>query len=374
MPCFRPVMVVFVILLAAAQLVAQHQAKQSVAAKSGGKEQDGLIGPVRRVRIETAKLLISSGKLVEGPRTLLATATYDFQGNKLDGAYYPLEGDSAAGREEYKYDDKGNITEMISRDDEGHIIGREIYTYKFDQVGNWTKMTTLAEVIEDGKASLEPLEVTYRFITYYLSGDVARKALPATPTTTKGVAVANTGGNHEAEVQITAEGAASTLRMSPETPRSPAPSGATGDRVGSLPTSGHADTAGGVRAADAVSVEVAINRSGEVVSARALSGPKFRLHAAEAAARQARFAPTLLSEVMDGEGLNAVFNPDEFMIETLKVDDVAVRVLGKRAVVKGRVTVSGQYKGNSITRQALITQVLELGQGRWQVVGTVVEE
>lgn len=157
----------------------------SSAAVNTTREQDGLFGPVRRVRTETAKLLVKSGKLVEGPRTLLVTATYDMQGEKIDGAYYTVGSGSEAGKEEYKYDGMGNIREMTLRNKNGYIIRKELYTYEFDKVSNWTKMTTSVGVIEDGKPSLEAIEVTYRFITYYLDEVTSRSFLPApTPTTT----------------------------------------------------------------------------------------------------------------------------------------------------------------------------------------------
>src|SRR4051812_40572416 len=48
------------------------------------KDQDGLSGPVNRVRAETAKLTSRSGKLFEGPRQLLELTTYDRQGQKIE--------------------------------------------------------------------------------------------------------------------------------------------------------------------------------------------------------------------------------------------------------------------------------------------------
>lgn len=151
----------------------------SATSVNGTREQSGLSGPVRRVRTESAKLYIKSGKLVESPRTLLEMATYDLQGVQVDTAYYSITNNYQTGREEYKYDGKGNITEMILRDQGNYIVRKELYTYEYDNIGNWTKMTTWVGVIDEGKPAIEPVEITYRAITYYLNESVARIYLPS---------------------------------------------------------------------------------------------------------------------------------------------------------------------------------------------------
>src|SRR4030095_9903283 len=67
------------------------------------KEQDGLLGSVRRVKIESARISIKEGRPIEGPRQLLEVTTYGVKGNRLDNVSYPIAG-STVGREEYKYD------------------------------------------------------------------------------------------------------------------------------------------------------------------------------------------------------------------------------------------------------------------------------
>ncbi|MET0625260.1 MAG: hypothetical protein ABW250_20145, partial [Pyrinomonadaceae bacterium] len=52
------------------------------------REQDGLAGPVRRVRTETAKIAVKNGKPVEGARQVLETTTYDQKGNRVANAYF----------------------------------------------------------------------------------------------------------------------------------------------------------------------------------------------------------------------------------------------------------------------------------------------
>jgi len=63
---------------------------------------------------------------------------------------------------------------MTVRDDRGSILSREAYTYEFDKVGNWTKMLTNLVVFENGELKREPIEVTYRTLTYYFDDAVAK--------------------------------------------------------------------------------------------------------------------------------------------------------------------------------------------------------
>lgn len=137
------------------------------------KEQDGLVGSVRRVKTETAKIELKDGRAVEGPSQLVEVTTYGVRGNRIDNTSFPLKG-GVVGKEEYKYDQRGNITEMTVRDDRGAILSREAYDYQFDKFGNWTKMTTSLVLFENGELKREPVEVTYRTVTYYFDDTVAK--------------------------------------------------------------------------------------------------------------------------------------------------------------------------------------------------------
>jgi len=137
------------------------------------KEQDGLLGSVRRVKTETAKIELKDGRPVEGPPQLVEMTTYGIKGNRVENTSYPIAG-SLVGKEEYKYDERGNITEMTVRDEHGAIVNREAYTYEFDKFGNWTKMVTSLVVFENGELKREPIEVTYRTVTYYFDDTVAK--------------------------------------------------------------------------------------------------------------------------------------------------------------------------------------------------------
>src|SRR5207237_8898351 len=113
-----------------------------------GRGGDGLVGPVRRVRTEVVKVSAVSGSVVEDKRVILETAEYDLKGRKTQNQYFPITGSTLTGQEVYKYDAKGNISEMTLLGANGALISKEVYKYDYDSVGNWTKMTTSLAVIE----------------------------------------------------------------------------------------------------------------------------------------------------------------------------------------------------------------------------------
>ena len=156
-----------------AQTSVTASARPAISVLDSTKEQDGLIGSVRRVKTETARIEIKDGRPVEGPAQLVEVTTYGIRGNRIENTSYPIAG-SLAGKEEYKYDKRGNITEMTLRDERGAILSREAYTYEFDKFGNWTRMVTNLVVFENGELKREPVEVTYRTVTYYFDDSVAR--------------------------------------------------------------------------------------------------------------------------------------------------------------------------------------------------------
>lgn len=137
------------------------------------KESDGLSGPVNRVQSETAKLSLNSGKLIEGQRELLESTTYDQQGKRIDNSYFLVSSNGQVGKEEYAHNDRGHVSEMTLRDDNNNILSKEVYTYEYDAVGNWTKMVASTLVYESGKVTQQPIEVIYRKITYYFDQAIA---------------------------------------------------------------------------------------------------------------------------------------------------------------------------------------------------------
>jgi len=162
--------------------VTATQPQTSVTILDSTKEQDGLNGSVRRVKTESAKLELRKGQLVESARRLMEITTYDISGKRIENVSYPVESTSI-GKEEYKYDDRGNMVEMTLRGDDGSILSKEAYTYEFDKFGNWTKMVTSLVVFEGGELKKEPTEISYRSITYYFGDSVAKMVDSPTRTT-----------------------------------------------------------------------------------------------------------------------------------------------------------------------------------------------
>jgi len=117
---------------------------------------DGLTGPVRRVRTEVVKVSGVSGRTVEdAKRVVLETAEYDLKGAKTQNQYFPIAGSTLTGHETYKYDDKGNISEMTMLNADGSLLSKEVYKYEFDSIGNWVKMTTSIAVVANQKLDFE---------------------------------------------------------------------------------------------------------------------------------------------------------------------------------------------------------------------------
>lgn len=173
-------------------------------ATNGSREQDGLSGPVRRVRVEIANVVTRDGKLVELPKSVLEVSTYDALGRKTDHVAYPVVGASAPGKEEYKYDDKGNIIEMILRGNDGSVLAKEKYTYEFDEFGNWKKMTTAVALYENGTISYEPTQVTYRTLTYYYGPSMPKPGVPVAEV------AARSNNSTDAQVEAVANKPATT--------------------------------------------------------------------------------------------------------------------------------------------------------------------
>jgi periplasmic protein TonB len=315
---------------------------------------DGLAGPVRRVRTEVAKLSNANGQAKEDRRVVLETAAYDIKGTKTENQYFPVAGSSLTGKEVYKYDERGNISEMTLLNSDGSLLGKEVYKYDYDSVGNWTRMTTSVAVVEAGKVTFEPTEVTYRSITYYLDANVLKMAQPGTATAVeapkpvqveskppvqavaevkaqpnnKPVAGKNTASNKAAASSLPAVKADGQVNVSPsnvlaannsaanssqptpvviDAPPPPAPmntpkpilkpvsGGVLNGKAVYLPSPAYPDTAKRMRTEGIVVVEVVVDETGKVISALASSGPAILRDVAMSAATKAKFSPTMLS-------------------------------------------------------------------------------
>lgn len=310
-------------------------------ASESDRARDGLLGPVRRVRTEVVKLSAAGGKTVEDSKhVLLETAEYNIKGVKTQNQYFPIEGATLTGREVYKYDDKGNISEMTLVNADGSLVSKEVYKYEYDSVGNWVKMTTSIAVVENGKIGFEPSEVTYRTIFYYLDASMATMLQPtntSAPAPTSGSTTGATGqpnsssgaksaGNDRKSAaalpQLTSldklkvssavpfsgdlqslptESSKKVLIADSDPPPAPRPlmkpvsGGVLNGKAVTLPSPVYPEFARRLRTTGLVEVEVVVDESGKVLAARALSGPGQLREAAVQAALRARFSPTKLS-------------------------------------------------------------------------------
>ena len=90
-------------------LAASASAQTNVTAKAGNapavnapvesdRSRDGLIGPVRRVRTEVAKLTTTDGKQAESKHVLVELAAYDLKGSKIENQYFPIAGATLTGK------------------------------------------------------------------------------------------------------------------------------------------------------------------------------------------------------------------------------------------------------------------------------------
>ena len=344
------------LVLQAQPQVGNRQIPAAISVLDSNRVQDGLLGPVRRIRTETAKLSPQAGKVGEGPRALLEVTTYAPQGQRLDNKAYPAStaGGTPAGKEEYKYDDKGNVVEMTLRDAAGRILSKEVYAYEFDSFGNWTKMTTSIVVLEADQLNYEPTEITYRMISYYfdetaakmvkaaasptdsaVAGSTAAAGPGAIPAGDKAVAAtpfgANAGEHHRTAppiVRVPTDSMLSTntsLRVAPPSgampahPQSVSPintddppppaaaaaaprpvarlisSNITNSKAVSSPKPVYPEPARLLHTTGTVSVRVSIDTAGRVFEAVAVSGPESLRAAALDAAKRARFAPMLIA-------------------------------------------------------------------------------
>ncbi|MEP6719190.1 MAG: TonB family protein [bacterium] len=299
---------------------------------------DGLVGPVRRVRTEVAKLLNENGKISESKHAVLEVISYDVRGNKVENQYFPIAGATLSGKESYKYDDKGNISEMTLVNADGSLLSKETYKYEFDFAGNWNKMTTSVAVVEGGRMSFEPTEVTYRSIMYYLDDNILRMAQPAV-TTPAGTPV-NAGNNtvspspnpvsnnaanqpknapslpsamsseklksdgsiELANNQVDAATQPMSVKLDSEPPPAaprpmlrPVSGGVLNGIAVSLPSPTYPEAAKRMRITGLVSVQVVVEETGKVISAEATNGPPALRDVAVQAALKARFSPTKLS-------------------------------------------------------------------------------
>src|SRR6185437_14902014 len=300
----------------------------------------------RRVRTEVAKLLTADGGKQEGKHQVVELVAFDLMGNKIENKYFPIAAATLTGKEVYKYDEKGNISEMTLLNPDGTLLSKETYKYEFDFLGNWSKMTTSVAVVDSRGITFEPTEVTYRSIMYYLDENMVRMVTPGAATTPQPVTPptsapatkpatdtkVNTAANAKkdnkkvtnapelpsastsatklapggpAEMKVAAVNANEAIKviLDSEPPPSPGPKpilkpvsgGVLNGTAVYLPPPSYPEAAKRMRTQGVVTVDVILDETGKVVAANASSGPAILRDAAVQAALKAKFSPTKLS-------------------------------------------------------------------------------
>jgi tetratricopeptide (TPR) repeat protein len=325
---------------------AQVRTSTSQPAEMTNREQDGLKGPVRRVRVETSTILIKGGEVSEGPRVVRGVSTYDAAGKKIDSVDYAIESSAPPGKERYLYDKNGNIVEMDVVGNDGSVLSKEFYEYETDQLGNWTKRRTLVAIYENGKVTSEPMEVTYRSISYYYNQAIeklsaaaprSKSAAPSSVAPVRGAVKDQSKPlQQSARNQTTSQTAAEATSVALREPAKEAPSNRHNDAPAVEPapkeasevapaatttnTAGNTSTpvlkvtedvlrsaamelpqpefpVGAVlkQTSEKIEVQLLIDTKGNVTNARATSGNPLLAQAAETAALKARFSTAKLS-------------------------------------------------------------------------------
>ena len=94
-------------------------------------------------------------------------SSYDDHGNLVEMKVERADGKPQQQlKKNLRYNDDGNVVEEVNYRPDGSVKSREIFTYEFDGHGNWTRRTTVRELLT-GKASTRESEIAYRHITYF---------------------------------------------------------------------------------------------------------------------------------------------------------------------------------------------------------------
>src|SRR5579863_914079 len=137
-------------------------------------EKKGLFSRSTYLYDESGNLIEETRYHVDSTNDFKWTYRYDAAGNKVEETFFVVntKGLSGAGKSVidsktiFRYDSKGSLIEETRFDPSGSVRSKKLYTYEFDQAGNWVKQ--IARELAASSGSLpEPTEVTYRVITYY---------------------------------------------------------------------------------------------------------------------------------------------------------------------------------------------------------------
>jgi hypothetical protein len=112
------------------------------------------------------RLIVQAEYKRDGSLQSQTVFVYNSRTNIVEQSNFTTDG-SLDNRRTSNYDDKGNLTEEAGYGADGMLDEKNVYSYKFDSRGNWTKQTKSKWVANAGRSRLEPIEATYRTIVYY---------------------------------------------------------------------------------------------------------------------------------------------------------------------------------------------------------------
>jgi TonB family protein len=211
---------------------------------------------------------------------------YDAKGNRTEDAVYAEDG-TLFSKDVYVFDSKGMNIEVRSFDSQreirrvsftydskamiatqsffepiGKLVEKRSYTHELDAQGNWIKQTA-SRILNNGK--LEPLEVTYRTISYYPPvGNFSGLGVIG------GISDAEKNNPNVTRMTGTVLAGSAIRRIEPVYP----------------------PLAKAARVKGAVIVEVTVDEEGDVLTARTLQGHPLLKDGAEKAALGWKFTPT----------------------------------------------------------------------------------
>jgi len=114
---------------------------------------------------------------LKGKPTGHATNRYDTQWRLVEQEFDLKPGTGGLSSCTIVYDANGNIAEETLYIVDA--ISKWRYEYQADSHNNWIRRITISAVIKNGKLSLEPVEATYRTITYDASGNDPAASRPS---------------------------------------------------------------------------------------------------------------------------------------------------------------------------------------------------
>jgi len=114
---------------------------------------------------ETGELLEEAAFQAEDVQQYRLENAYDPKGNLIEATEFDADNEPFF-RYGYDYDERNNIT-LRSTAPLGAEPGLQRYEYNYDAQGNWVERKTFKQVERFGEQLMQPVEVSYRMITYY---------------------------------------------------------------------------------------------------------------------------------------------------------------------------------------------------------------